>query len=359
MAGNVFGKILTLTSFGESHGKAIGGIVDGFPAGLSVDIELVQSDLDRRRPGKSNLVSSRNEADKVEFLSGFFDGVSLGTPIAFIIQNSDQRSGDYDQLRNMYRPSHADFTYDKKYGIRDFRGGGRASARETIARVVAGSLAKQMLAKWNITIVAFVNRIGDVALKGSYLDYNLNNISSSQVCCPDKDVSEKMENSILRTLKSGDTLGGEITCVIKNMPIGIGEPVFDKLNATLAHAIMGINAVKGIEFGSGFDSAKMKGSQHNDIFTSDKGNISTITNYSGGIQGGISNGQDIYFRTVFKPVATIMSDQQTVDNLGVVRTVEGKGRHDVTVLPRAVPIVEAMAAMVVADYVLINRTSKV
>lgn len=359
MAGNVFGKILTLTSFGESHGKAIGGIVDGLPSGLCIDIEKVQHDLDRRRPGKSNLVSSRNEADKVEFLSGIFDGVSLGTPIAFIIRNSDHRSDDYEPIRSIYRPSHADFTYDKKYGIRDFRGGGRSSARETIARVVAGSLSKQMLAKWDISIVAFVNRIGDVALNGNYWDYNLNNISNSQVCCPDKDVSEKMENLILQTLKNGDTLGGEITCVIKNVPVGIGEPVFDKLSATLAHAIIGINAVKGIEFGSGFDSAKMKGSLHNDIFTSEKGNISTKTNNSGGIQGGISNGQDIYFRTAFKPVATIMKDQQTVDSLGAVRTVEGKGRHDVTVLPRAVPIVEAMAALVIGDYVLINRASKI
>ena len=358
MAGNVFGKILTLTSFGESHGKAIGGIIDGFPAGVEIDLKKVQDDIDRRRPGRSAFVSSRQESDKVEFLSGIMNSITLGTPIAFMIKNNDQKSDDYSHLKHVYRPSHADYTYDQKYGIRDHRGGGRSSARETVARVVAGNLAKQFLEKYDISITGYVNKIGDIGLTGKYTDYNTSETKSSSLSCPDKEKTKQMEELILKTAKEGDTLGGEITCVIKNVPSGIGEPVFDKLNAKLAHAITSINAVKGFEIGSGFNSSEMKGSEHNDIFCVNKDGIRTLTNYSGGIQGGISNGEDIYFKTVFKPVATIMKNQQTVDSFGDIKTLEAKGRHDVTVVPRAVPIVEAMAALVIADYMLISRTNK-
>ncbi len=358
MAGNIFGKILTLTTFGESHGKAIGGVLDGFPSGLKLDLDLVQKELNRRRPGQSKVVSSRNEPDNVEFLSGIFERTTLGTPIAFIVPNKNAQSSEYEHLKNVYRPSHADYTYEQKYGIRDHRGGGRSSARETVARVIGGALAKQLLSKFSISATAFVSQIGNIHLKKHYTDLNFTNIETSEVRCPDKAISEEMIKTIKNTAKVGDTLGGEITCVIKNVPPGLGEPVFNKLNADLAHAIMGINAVKGFEIGSGFGSASMMGSDHNDIFINDDSGIHTKTNFSGGIQGGISNGEDIYFRVTFKPVATLMKDQQTVDIQGNKTILEGKGRHDVTVVPRAVPIVEAMAALVIADHLLLNKAVK-
>ncbi len=358
MAGNIIGKILTLTTFGESHGKAIGGVLDGLPAGLEINYDFVQQELNRRRPGQSSLVSNRNELDEVEFLSGIFDGQSLGTPIAFIVRNKDFNSSDYDHLKEVYRPSHADYTYDKKYGIRDHRGGGRASARETVARVIGGALARQLLARFSISITAYVNRIGPVSVDRPYTDLNLENTESSDVRCPDLDSSDSMVEAIKNAGKDGDTLGGEITCVIKNMPVGFGEPVFNKLSSDLAKAIMSINAVKGFEIGSGFNAARMTGSEHNDLFVNEHGKVHTKTNYSGGIQGGISNGEDIYFRTAFKPVATLMKDQQTVDSEGNPIILEGKGRHDVTVVPRAVPIVEAMAALVIADHLLLNKIAR-
>jgi len=358
MSGNIIGKVLTLTTFGESHGEAIGGVLDGFPSGFRINLDLVQNDLNRRRPGQSSVVSSRSESDIVEFLSGIHDGITLGTPIAFIVRNIDAKSSDYEHVKNVYRPSHADYTYQQKYGIRDHRGGGRASARETVARVIAGSLAKQLLAANNISISAFVSQIGSVYLDKFYSELDLSTIENSEVRCPDSTVSANMIAAIKNTAKLGDTLGGKITCVIKNVLPGLGEPVFDKLNASLAHAIMGINAVKGFEIGSGVSSALMTGSVHNDIFTKNESGIHTKTNYSGGIQGGISNGEDIYFSVAFKPVATLMKDQQTVDVQGKSIIVEGKGRHDVTVVPRAVPIVEAMAALVIADHLLLNKITR-
>ena len=358
MAGNIFGKILTLQTFGESHGKAIGGILDGLPAGMKIDYGFVQNELKRRRPGQSSVVSGRNEPDEVEFLSGIFNEHSLGTPIAFIIRNKDFNSTDYNHLKDVYRPSHADFTYDKKYGLRDYNGGGRASARETVARVIAGALAKQLLSNFDISITAYVNRIGSVALDKPYLKLDLDTIEDSEVRCPEKEASKKMIEAIKQTSKQGDTLGGEITCVISNVPVGLGEPVFDKLSADLAKAIMSINAVKGFEIGSGFSSVKMKGSEHNDIFTIEGNKVHTKTNNSGGIQGGISNGEDIYFRTAFKPVATLMMGQQSVDSHSNKVIIEGKGRHDVTVVLRAVPIVEAMAALVIADHLLQNKVAR-
>ena len=358
MAGNIIGKILTLTTFGESHGSAIGGVLDGLPAGLEINLKLVQQELNRRRPGQSLVVSSRNEPDEVEFLSGIFKGFSLGTPIAFIVRNKDSNSSDYDQLKEIYRPSHADFTYDKKYGIRDYRGGGRSSARETVARVIGGALAKQLLSRFNISIIAYVNRIGSVSIDRPYTDLDIEKAESSDVRCPHEDTSDSMVEAIKDAGKYGDTLGGEITCVIKNMPVGIGEPVFSKLSADLAKAIMSINAVKGFEIGSGFNAARMTGSEHNDLFVIEDDKVHIKTNYSGGTQGGISNGEDIYFRTAFKPVATLMKDQQTVDSKGNPVILEGKGRHDVTVVPRAVPIVEAMAALVIADQLLLNKIAR-
>ncbi len=358
MAGNVIGKVLILSTFGESHGKGIGGILDGLPAGLKIDFRLVQQDLNRRRPGQSSIVSSRDEPDEVEFLSGIIDNYSLGTPIAFIVRNKDYISSDYDHLKEVYRPSHADFTYDNKYGIRDYRGGGRSSARETISRVIGGALAKQLLAKFGISIVAYVNSIGSVSVDSQYMELDLATTEESEVRCPDKNTSEKMLEAIKITSEQGDTLGGEITCVIKNTPIGLGEPVFDKLSADLAKAIMSINAVKGFEIGSGFSSVKMKGSAHNDIFVNEGDRVHTSTNNSGGIQGGISNGEDIYFKAAFKPIATIMKDQNTIDSDGNSTILKGKGRHDVTVVPRAVPIIEAMAALVIADHLLLNKIAK-
>jgi len=359
MAGNIFGTALTLTTFGESHGKAIGGVLDGFPSGINIDLQQVQNELNKRRPGQSSIVSQRNELDEVEFLSGLLNGITLGTPIAFIVRNTNIRPSDYNHIKNTYRPSHADYTYDVKYGIRDYRGGGRASARETIARVIGGALAKQLLQIYKIKITAYVNQIGSIGINKSYTQLNLNNINNSNVRCPDDDTSNKMISLIKSTATIGDTLGGEITCIIKNTPAGLGEPVFDKLHAKLAHAITSINAVKGFEIGLGFKSANTTGTKNNDIFTSKHGKISTITNNSGGVQGGISNGEDIYFKVAFKPVPTIMTEQQTVDILGNIVAIKGKGRHDVTVVPRAIPIVEAMTALVIADYLLINNLSKV
>ena len=358
MAGNIFGRILTLTTFGESHGKAIGGVLDGLPAGMKIDFSLVQHELNRRRPGQSAIVSSRNEPDEVEFLSGIFNDHSLGTPIAFIVRNKDSHSTDYNHLKDVYRPSHADFTYDSKYGLRDYNGGGRASARETVARVIGGALAKQLLSNSDISVTAYVNSIGSVTLDKPYLKLALDTIEDSEVRCPDKEASRKMIDAIKQTSKQGDTLGGEITCVISNVPIGFGEPVFNKLSADLAKAVMSINAVKGFEIGSGFSSVKMKGSEHNDILTIEGNKVHAKTNYSGGIQGGISNGEDIYFKTAFKPVATLMMDQQSLDSHGNKVIIEGKGRHDVTVVPRAVPIVEAMAALVIADHLLQNKIAR-
>jgi len=350
---NKFGKIFTLTTFGESHGKAIGGIIDGCPANKNIDLSIVQFDLDRRKPGQSKIVTQRKESDKVEFLSGIFEGKTTGTPIGFIIVNKDQKSKDYDHIKNIFRPSHADFVYQKKYGIRDYRGGGRSSARETACRVVAGSIAKQILN--DISFKAFVSRVGDVSISSDFSKVNFENIEKNPVRCPDLKKAEEMENLIKSVRKEGDTIGGVVSCIIKNVPVGIGEPVFDKLHAELGKAMLSINAVKGFEYGSGFAGVKMKGSEHNDQYEADE---STKTNYSGGIQGGISNGMDIYFNVAFKPVATIMKDQRTIDNKGKETSISGKGRHDPCVVPRAVPIVEAMASLVLLDMILINNSKK-
>ena len=350
---NKFGKIFTLTTFGESHGKAIGGIIDGCPANKDIDLSIVQFDLDRRKPGQSKIITQRKESDKVEFLSGIFEGKTTGTPIGFIIVNKDQKSKDYDHIKNIFRPSHADFVYQKKYGIRDYRGGGRSSARETACRVVAGSIAKQILN--DISFKAFVSRVGDVSISSDFSKVNFENIEKNPVRCPDLKKAEEMENLIKSVRKEGDTIGGVVSCIIKNVPVGIGEPVFDKLHAELGKAMLSINAVKGFEYGSGFAGVKMKGSEHNDQYEADE---STKTNYSGGIQGGISNGMDIYFNVAFKPVATIMKDQRTIDNKGKETSISGKGRHDPCVVPRAVPIVEAMASLVILDMILINNSKK-
>ena len=350
---NKFGKIFTLTTFGESHGKAIGGVIDGCPPNKNIDLSIVQFDLDRRKPGQSKIVTQRKESDKVEFLSGIFDGKTTGTPIGFIIVNKDQKSKDYDHIKNVFRPSHADFVYQKKYGIRDYRGGGRSSARETACRVVAGSIAKQILN--DISFKAFVSRVGDISISSDFSKVNFENIEKNPVRCPDLKKAEEMENLIKSVRKEGDTIGGVVSCIIKNVPVGIGEPVFDKLHAELGKAMLSINAVKGFEYGSGFAGVKMKGSEHNDQYETDE---STKTNYSGGIQGGISNGMDIYFNVAFKPVATIMKDQRTIDSKGKETNISGKGRHDPCVVPRAVPIVEAMASLVLLDMILINNSKK-
>ena len=360
MAGNSFGKIFTLTTFGESHGAAIGGIVDGCPAGLQLDFDFIQQELDRRKPGQSKIVSQRKESDTVEFLSGIFEGKTTGTPIGFIIKNEDSKSKDYAHIKNVYRPSHADFTYDAKYGTRDYRGGGRSSARETATRVVAGAIAKLILKKLEITAIAYVSQVGDVFLSKNYSELDLSQTEKNSVRCPDKLTAERMIKKIESIRKAGDTIGGVVSCVIQNVPPGWGEPVFDKLHADLGKAMLSINAVKGFEYGSGFESAKMKGSQHNDkIIPNAKGaGLSTLTNRSGGIQGGISNGEAIYFKVAFKPVATLMQIQETVNSKYEKVTVTGKGRHDPCVVPRAVPIVEAMAALVVVDHFLRSKTVK-
>ncbi|MFY7671437.1 chorismate synthase [Tenacibaculum sp. MEBiC06402] len=350
---NSFGNILKLTSFGESHGIAIGGVIDGFPAGVEIDFDAVQKELDRRKPGQSKIVTQRKEPDTVEFLSGIFEGKSTGMPIGFVIKNTNQKSKDYNHNTNVYRPSHADYTYDKKYGIRDYRGGGRTSARETANWVVAGALAKQLLS--HIHINAFTSSVGDIYMNKPYQDLDFKKTESNIVRCPDEESAEKMIAKIQEIRKAGDTIGGTITCVAKNVPVGLGEPIFNKLHAELGKAMLSINAVKGFEFGSGFCGAKMKGSEHNDIFNPDG---TTQSNLSGGIQGGISNGMDIYFRVAFKPVATIMRNQDTINSEGEATEITGKGRHDPCVVPRAVPIVEALTALVLADFWLMNRTRK-
>jgi chorismate synthase len=350
---NTFGKIFTLTTFGESHGEAIGGIIDGCPAGIELNLETVQYDMNRRKPGQSKIVTQRKEPDEVQFLSGIFEGITTGASIGFIIKNANQRSNDYEHIKDAYRPSHADYTYDKKYGVRDYRGGGRTSARETANWVVGGAIAKQVIS--DIKINAFTSSVGDIFMEKPYQDINFSNIESNDVRCPDTATAEKMIVRINEIKKQGDTIGGTVTCVIQNVPVGWGEPIFDKLHAQLGKAMLSINAVKGFEYGSGFCGAKMKGSEHNDIFNADG---TTTTNLSGGIQGGISNGMDIYFRVAFKPVATIMQAQQTIDNKGNIVEMHGKGRHDPCVVPRAVPIVEALAAMVLTDFMLLNSYKK-
>ena len=350
MAGNTFGKIFKITTFGESHGEALGGIIDGCPAGIKIDFDAITKELQRRKPGQSSIVTQRKEEDAVQFLSGIFEGVTTGTSIGFIIPNTNQKSDDYSHIKHTYRPSHADYVYEKKYGIRDYRGGGRSSARETASRVAAGAIAKQIIP--NIKINAFVSSVGDIFINKPYQDLDFSKTESNPVRCPDLETASKMENLIKATKKDGDTIGGTITCVIQNVPIGLGEPVFDKLHAELGKAMLSINAVHGFEYGSGFCGAKMKGSEHNDLYNSDG---TTKSNLSGGIQGGISNGMDIYFRVAFKPVATLLQNQEVLTNQGEIIMQQGKGRHDACVVPRAVPIVEAMAALVIADYFLMNK----
>ena len=354
MAGNSFGNIFKLSTFGESHGKALGGVIDGCPAGVELDFDTINKELNRRRPGQSEIVTQRKEDDSVEFLSGIFEGKTTGTPIGFIIVNKDQKSKDYSHIQNSYRPSHADFVYDKKYGFRDYRGGGRSSARETVVRVVGGSIAKMLLK--DVKIYAFVSSVGEITYDYQNSKIDFDKIEDSIVRCPDEKKSDEMINLIKSIKKKGDTVGGVISCIISGVPVGLGEPVFNKLHAELGKAMLSINAVKGFEFGSGFKGSSMKGSEHNDSF---KGDGTTKTNRSGGIQGGISNGMDIYFNVAFKPVSTIMRDQDSIDSDGNEVKVKGKGRHDPCVVPRAVPIVEAMSALVLADYHLLNRLSKI
>jgi chorismate synthase len=350
MSGNTIGKIFKLITFGESHGVAVGGIIDGMPSGIAINPQFIQNELNRRRPGQSVIASQRNEKDKIEILSGIFEGKTTGTPIAFLVRNSDQKSKDYDYLKDIYRPSHADFTYQKKYGRRDHRGGGRASARETLARVAGGAFAKTFLKTKGISITAYVSQIGNIILEKNFQELNLQNIEKSEVRCPDKEISQKMVNYLEEIKAEGDTCGGIINCFISDCPPGLGEPVFDKLHAELAKAILSINAAKGFEYGSGFTSAAMKGSEHNDNFVFKNNKISTETNNSGGIQGGISNGENIFFRVAFKPIPSIMKKHNVIDKNGKIITIEGKGRHDVCMVPRAVPIVEAMAAIIITDH---------
>ena len=353
MAGNTFGNFFKLTTFGESHGEAMGGVIDGCPAGVSIDLDAIENQMMRRRPGQSAIVTQRKEADTVRFLSGIFEGKTTGTPIGFIIENTNQKSADYTHIKDSYRPSHADYTFDKKYGHRDYRGGGRSSARETACRVAAGAIASQLLG--TIAITGYVSSVGDLTLEKPYKELDFNTVDSNVVRCPDAEMASKMIAKIKEVKKQGDTIGGIITCVIQNVPVGLGEPVFDKLHAQLGKAMLSINAVKGFEFGSGFKGATMNGSEHNDLFNQDG---TTKSNLSGGVQGGISNGMDIYFRVAFKPVATIMQKQQTINSKGEKVEMQGKGRHDPCVVPRAVPIVEAMAALTIADFWLANKLSK-
>ena len=377
---NTFGNLFTLTTFGESHGIAVGGVIDGFPAGIDIDMDFIQSELNRRRPGQSHITTARKEADKVEFLSGVFEGKSTGTPISFEVRNQNQHSQDYENMRCLFRPSHADFTYNEKYGIRDHRGGGRSSARITIARCVGGALAKLALRQLGISITAYTSQVGRIALEKDYHQYNLNTIEDNPVRCPDQVKAKEMEDLIAQVKADGDTIGGIITCVIKGCPVGLGEPEFDKLHAQLGAAMLGINAVKGFEYGEGFAGVTARGSEQNDVFipktdaakASENSNenqdsainqkvasrITTKSNHSGGIQGGLSNGQDIYFRVAFKPVATLLMEQDSVDLEGNPTKLTARGRHDPCVLPRAVPVVEAMAAMVILDNYLLNKTIK-
>jgi chorismate synthase len=355
--GNSYGSLFRITTFGESHGIAIGVVIDGCPAGLPIDTDFIQSELDRRKPGQSKITTQRKESDTFKILSGIFEGKTTGMPVALMIENEDQRSKDYQHLENTFRPSHADFTYDAKYGFRDYRGGGRSSARETAARVAAGAIAKLFLHHLGVTIQAYVSQVGELRAP-HYTQMDLSLTENNIVRCPDEATAMNMISLIDQVRLDQDTIGGSVTCVIKNTPVGLGEPVFDKLHAELGKAMLSINAVKGFEYGSGFEGIKLKGSEHNDEFYSEGGKIRTRTNHSGGVQGGISNGEDIYFNVAFKPVATIMQKQTSVDKDGNEVTVSGKGRHDPCVVPRAVPIVEAMAALVLADFVLRNRSSR-
>ena len=350
--GNTFGHLFTLTTFGESHGAAIGGVVDGMPAGIDIDLDFIQQELNRRRPGQSKITTARQEADRVELLSGVFEGKSTGCPIGFIVRNENQHSQDYENLRTVFRPSHADYTYLKKYGIRDHRGGGRSSARITISRVVAGALAKLALRQHGISIQAYTSQVGPIALDRDYRRYDLTLTEQNDVRCPDLKKAQQMEELISEVKAAGDTIGGVITCVIKGCPVGLGNPEFGKLHAELGAAMLSINAAKGFDYGDGFDIVNRRGSEVNDVFRSENGRVSTATNHSGGIQGGISNGEDIYFRVAFKPVATLLQPQQTVDVEGNATTLTARGRHDPCVLPRAVPVVEAMAAIVIFDQLL-------
>lgn len=361
---NTFGKLFTLTTFGESHGVAVGGVVDGMPPGIPIDIDFIQQELARRRPGQSRITTDRKELDQVELLSGVFEGKSTGTPIGFIVRNRNQLSKDYDSIANLFRPSHADYTYYNKYGIRDYRGGGRASARITLSRVVAGALAKLVLKQKSISITAYTSQVGDITLDKDYQKYDFSLIESNSVRCPEPEKAKEMEALIAEMKREGDTIGGVITCVIKGCPVGLGEPEFDKLHAQLGAAMLSINAVKGFEYGEGFAGASYRGSQQNDIFipSSDKQqthSIKTKTNHSGGIQGGISNGEDIYFRVAFKPVATLLMEQETVNKEGEATKIDVHGRHDPCVLPRAVPIVEAMAAMTILDALLVDNAKRI
>ena len=355
---NTIGTQVRLTTFVESHGIAIGGILDGFPSGVVVDEDFVRSEMRRRRPGQSAVTTARNEADEVQFLSGIFEGRTTGTPIGFVIHNTNNRSNDYDNLRDAFRPSHADYTYSAKYGVRDHRGGGRSSARETAVRVCAGALCKLALAQMGITVQAYTSQVGDIRLEGSYKDYNLALAEENIVRCPDAEKAAAMERLILDVKRNGDTIGGIVTCVAKGVPAGIGAPLYNKLSSSLAAAMMTINATKGFDYGDGFASVTGRGSQQNDIFFDDNGAINTRTNHSGGIQGGISNGQDIYFRVAFKPVATILSEQQTVGVDGKDTIISARGRHDPCVVPRAVPVVEAMAALTILDHCLLSRCTR-
>ena len=356
--GNTFGKIFKITTFGESHGLGLGVTIEGCPAGLAIDEGFIQSEMQRRKPGQSKITTQRKEEDEIKILSGLFEGKSTGTPIGMVIMNTDQKSKDYSHISDKFRPSHADFTYFEKYGIRDYRGGGRSSARETAARVAGGAVAKMLLQHFGITVHAYVSQVGELKLDKPYQEMELSQAEDNIVRCPDPAMAEQMISYIDEVRKSRDTVGGVITCVAKGVPAGLGEPVFDRLHAELGKAMLSINAVKGFEYGSGFKGVTMRGSQHNDAFYQDGDKVRTKTNYSGGIQGGISNGEDIYFNVAFKPVATIMQDQDSVNEAGEAVTVSGKGRHDPCVVPRAVPIVEAMAALVLADYLLIGRTNK-
>ena len=355
---NSFGNMVRLTSFGESHGKGIGGVLDGFPSGITIDMDFIQSELNRRRPGQSDITTARQEKDEVEFLSGIFEGKSTGCPIGFIVWNHNQRYSDYSEMQSVYRPSHADYTYKQKYGIRDYRGGGRSSARETIARVVAGALAKLALKQLGIRVTAYTSQVGAIRLEENYTAYDLSLAESNPVRCPDPVKAKEMEDYILKVKEEGDTIGGVVTCVITGCPIGLGQPVFGKLQAALAAGMLSINAAKAFEYGEGFKGLKLKGSEQNDVFYNNAGRITTHTNHSGGIQGGISNGQDIYFRVAFKPVATVLMEQHTVNIDGRDTTLKARGRHDPCVLPRAVPIVEAMAALTLLDFYLIDRMTQ-
>ena len=355
MAGNSFGNFYKLTSFGESHGKAVGGVIEGVMPGIEIDVDFIQSELNRRRPGQSAITTPRDEKDKVEILSGVMEGKATGTPIGFLIWNADQRSKDYSNIKDVYRPSHADYTYQQKYGIRDYRGGGRSSARETIARVVAGAIAKLILRQYGVQINAYTSQVGSIKLEKPYHEMDLAQAEENIVRCPDAEVAEKMITYIDQVRQDKDSVGGVITCVVKNSPVGLGEPVFDKFHAEMGKAMLGINAVKGFEYGMGFKAGEMKGTEHNDEFYMDGDKVRTKTNRSGGVQGGITNGEDVYMNIAFKPIATILKEQNTVNKQGDEVQTTVKGRHDPCVLPRAVPIVEAMAAMVMVDMIYLNK----